>query len=121
MSNVNTSTTIAPPHDDQHTFDKKAIWKTFRILLYITIVELVLAVGDRKSTRLNSSHPSISYAVFCLKKKLYHVPVRRHGCSGRQRHVVIYRVPCQPMAYLGRAVGLCRCVRAHVVSGQAGL
>src|SRR5689334_23865662 len=25
--------------------------------------------GDRKSTRLNSSHSSISYAVFCLKKK----------------------------------------------------
>src|SRR2546422_5293267 len=28
-----------------------------------------LAVGDRKSTRLNSSHGYISYAVFCLKKK----------------------------------------------------
>src|SRR5437868_11420911 len=27
------------------------------------------AVGDRKSTRLNSSHVSSSYAVFCLKKK----------------------------------------------------
>src|SRR3712207_7967683 len=27
------------------------------------------AVGDRKSTRLNSSHANISYAVFCLKKK----------------------------------------------------
>src|SRR5690554_7478955 len=27
------------------------------------------AVGDRKSTRLNSSHVRISYAVFCLKKK----------------------------------------------------
>src|SRR5690242_20978731 len=27
------------------------------------------AVADRKSTRLNSSHMSISYAVFCLKKK----------------------------------------------------
>src|SRR5207245_11313399 len=27
--------------------------------------------GDRKSTRLNSSHGSISYAVFCLKKKTY--------------------------------------------------
>src|SRR5690348_18190534 len=27
---------------------------------------------DRKSTRLNSSHPSISYAVFCLKKKTTH-------------------------------------------------
>src|SRR2546430_17630855 len=28
-----------------------------------------LPVGDRKSTRLNSSHSQISYAVFCLKKK----------------------------------------------------
>src|SRR5207245_9985969 len=28
--------------------------------------------GDRKSTRLNSSHGSISYAVFCLKKKSKH-------------------------------------------------
>src|SRR5690348_18012702 len=26
--------------------------------------------ADRKSTRLNCSHPSISYAVFCLKKKI---------------------------------------------------
>src|SRR5438067_3744340 len=29
----------------------------------------VVVQGDRKSTRLNSSHVSISYAVFCLKKK----------------------------------------------------
>src|SRR3712207_8910716 len=29
----------------------------------------VLHLGDRKSTRLNSSHANISYAVFCLKKK----------------------------------------------------
>src|SRR5256885_3751081 len=29
-------------------------------------------VGDRKSTRLNSSHLVISYAVFCLKKKTTH-------------------------------------------------
>src|SRR5437762_6601773 len=28
-------------------------------------------VGDRKSTRLNSSHRCISYAVFCLKKKIW--------------------------------------------------
>src|SRR5690348_17983210 len=35
---------------------------------------------DRKSTRLNSSHPSISYAVFCLKKK---TPAPGQG----QRHV----------------------------------
>src|SRR3712207_7360521 len=29
----------------------------------------ILAMQDRKSTRLNSSHANISYAVFCLKKK----------------------------------------------------
>src|SRR5690625_6131884 len=29
--------------------------------------------GDRKSTRLNSSHVAISYAVFCLKKKKYNI------------------------------------------------
>src|SRR5690625_6387033 len=32
-------------------------------------VEAALAGADRKSTRLNSSHVAISYAVFCLKKK----------------------------------------------------
>src|SRR5690348_18112152 len=33
---------------------------------------------DRKSTRLNSSHPSISYAVFCLKKKKELTPYQLH-------------------------------------------
>src|SRR5438876_1552381 len=32
--------------------------------------ELLNLIRDRKSTRLNSSHPSISYAVFCLNKKI---------------------------------------------------
>src|SRR5699024_11412705 len=32
-------------------------------------VQLTGEITDRKSTRLNSSHVSISYAVFCLKKK----------------------------------------------------
>src|SRR5690348_17382160 len=32
-------------------------------------VSFMKGFEDRKSTRLNSSHPSISYAVFCLKKK----------------------------------------------------
>src|SRR5690606_41819591 len=32
-------------------------------------VDLVLVARDRKSTRLNSSHVKISYAVFCLEKK----------------------------------------------------
>src|SRR5699024_12878509 len=39
-------------------------------LLAATAVTAALTAGvDRKSTRLNSSHVSISYAVFCLKKK----------------------------------------------------
>src|SRR3712207_8158100 len=33
--------------------------------------------GDRKSTRLNSSHANISYAVFCLKKKKQNIAERR--------------------------------------------
>src|SRR4051794_41337987 len=36
--------------------------------LWLVVATPVVAL-DRKSTRLNSSHPSISYAVFCLKKK----------------------------------------------------
>src|SRR5699024_11988432 len=39
------------------------------VLFQPPLCELVVAVEDRKSTRLNSSHVSISYAVFCLKKK----------------------------------------------------
>src|SRR5438034_8418060 len=35
----------------------------------IALAARALAVTDRKSTRLNSSHTVISYAVFCLKKK----------------------------------------------------
>src|SRR5690348_18119569 len=38
----------------------------------MTISFICRGTGDRKSTRLNSSHPSISYAVFCLKKKKQH-------------------------------------------------
>src|SRR2546426_5437465 len=37
--------------------------------------KLVSSSGDRKSTRLNSSHLVISYAVFCLKKKNDLVPL----------------------------------------------
>src|SRR5699024_11368671 len=39
-------------------------------------IETAGADGDRKSTRLNSSHVSISYAVFCLKKKTCTNPPR---------------------------------------------
>src|SRR3712207_8874427 len=38
-------------------------------LLATCVLERLCAPLDRKSTRLNSSHANISYAVFCLKKK----------------------------------------------------
>src|SRR6201996_9661701 len=42
--------------------------------------------GDRKSTRLNSSHSQISYAVFCLKKKKI-----QRAQEQRQRHLYTMR------------------------------
>src|SRR3712207_7296753 len=38
-------------------------------LVYLDPEVGFIFLGDRKSTRLNSSHANISYAVFCLKKK----------------------------------------------------
>src|SRR3712207_8800308 len=45
------------------------------LLFFIVENELEIRT-DRKSTRLNSSHANISYAVFCLKKKKRHQPFR---------------------------------------------
>src|SRR5438128_6733794 len=42
--------------------------KFFPVYSYLIVKKLNIL--DRKSTRLNSSHGSISYAVFCLKKKI---------------------------------------------------
>src|SRR4051812_50184632 len=51
--------------DDLHAADT-----TVQLTLSAFIAGLALGqLEDRKSTRLNSSHMSISYAVFCLKKK----------------------------------------------------
>src|SRR5947209_18213013 len=46
-------------------FDVLGLDALFQPLLLFGVED----VGDRKSTRLNSSHANISYAVFCLKKK----------------------------------------------------
>src|SRR5690242_21144693 len=45
------------------------IGSSFFISVCVADIVRVTAQKDRKSTRLNSSHMSISYAVFCLKKK----------------------------------------------------
>src|SRR2546426_6483325 len=51
------------PHDPRRLDDG------FPLLPQRIISDLESALKDRKSTRLNSSHLVISYAVFCLKKK----------------------------------------------------
>src|SRR5699024_11720908 len=43
--------------------------RTFFLIVLALLGPVAFAFSDRKSTRLNSSHVSISYAVFCLKKK----------------------------------------------------
>src|SRR2546430_5272430 len=47
--------------------------------------EVVWVDADRKSTRLNSSHSQISYAVFCLKKKKAYRGRRTRASAGRGR------------------------------------
>src|SRR5699024_12147358 len=60
---------------ENHLFDRKAKnWidrrqRTDEEMQKYGIFMTAWCHGDRKSTRLNSSHVSISYAVFCLKKK----------------------------------------------------
>src|SRR2546422_8342045 len=54
---VNEILRITEGHDE--LVGDNGVWK----------IEFIAREGDRKSTRLNSSHGYISYAVFCLKKK----------------------------------------------------
>src|SRR5437773_4914065 len=54
------------------------------VLLRVLPVALETAEQDRKSTRLNSSHITISYAVFCLKKKSCSTSTKT--CAARAPH-----------------------------------
>src|SRR5438034_6531790 len=61
-------------HEDRHLTALRALADVLGLVERQTggqfrLGEFALAVADRKSTRLNSSHTVISYAVFCLKKK----------------------------------------------------
>src|SRR3712207_8136092 len=47
-----------------------------------------LAMADRKSTRLNSSHANISYAVFCLKKK-NNIYILKNALSNTQATIML--------------------------------
>src|SRR3712207_8704704 len=49
----------------EELFYREVLWR----ILSQPVTQVVITSLDRKSTRLNSSHANISYAVFCLKKK----------------------------------------------------
>src|SRR5258707_5914055 len=51
-----------------HRSDRRAV-RHMKLSIEAKVAAVVAIALDRKSTRLNSSHANISYAVFCLKKK----------------------------------------------------
>src|SRR3712207_8636939 len=61
---------LLKPVDSQFFVSTRQIvvWKLLDMLVGCAVIVFALS-RDRKSTRLNSSHANISYAVFCLKKK----------------------------------------------------
>src|SRR2546430_2241872 len=79
------------------------------------------SVGDRKSTRLNSSHSQISYAVFCLKKKKQYNVTRN-----RERHQVIARYGTHSMPQTPPIIPISACIGhcsevAYLTSSPRGL
>src|SRR2546427_8765300 len=58
-----------------------------QILLLDQAAEVLLVQPDRKSTRLNSSHSQISYAVFCLKKKKKKKTTNIHHRQQTEQHM----------------------------------
>src|SRR2546430_3752596 len=66
MTSVAATARVPHAHHDDRSFIRKYIFTTDHKI-----------IGDRKSTRLNSSHSQISYAVFCLKKKKLRIAVTK--------------------------------------------
>src|SRR3712207_1626378 len=75
LSHPHLVTVIDAGEDSTHPFivfeyvDGETLKQLIRRLGPLPVTEAVAYAIDRKSTRLNSSHANISYAVFCLKKK----------------------------------------------------
>src|SRR2546430_2659310 len=92
---------------------------------------LLALVLDRKSTRLNSSHSQISYAVFCLKKKNRHSHGRRHhpraargSCRSpaapsvvsASRHPPLLECPLARLPHALRGASVPRCHALRVIA-----
>src|SRR5205807_9645922 len=73
-----------------HTYASRGVWTVHTAVSDSggSTLNLTSQVQDRKSTRLNSSHLVISYAVFCLKKK-----IRRQTVSPRPARFIASRFP----------------------------
>src|SRR2546430_7347469 len=73
--------------DDRHPLDGAPRLAVVRGAEHDVVGLATRSEPDRKSTRLNSSHSQISYAVFCLKKKkltkprLSHPSLNTHSCN----------------------------------------
>src|SRR5256885_3113077 len=78
--------------NNRHT--RKRVWMMAGLCLLLALfavnVGRLLVIEDRKSTRLNSSHLVISYAVFCLKKKNN---TEQTLVAQRQEHVSRFLAP----------------------------
>src|SRR2546422_6660845 len=82
----------APAHDQSVVVLVEDVTDQQALEAQLIQSEKLAAVGDRKSTRLNSSHGYISYAVFCLKKKKQKVRSHdnvapRHGRSAHKANL----------------------------------
>src|SRR5690348_17630722 len=73
---------VAERVGDSDTTITDHCWRMVKIApewrVYLLGATLGATLTDRKSTRLNSTHPSISYAVFCLKKKKQKMHKTKH-------------------------------------------
>src|SRR5258705_8480295 len=78
------SVIISSPRDAQ-VLGIATMYQELSLVPQLTVAENIVAMPstDRKSTRLNSSHLGISYAVFCLKKKknTKHLSVCMTACT----------------------------------------
>src|SRR5699024_11249735 len=101
MTSVNTHTNIAPPQNARFAEDVRddaslvlrssGAWTNHtETTVDVDGYQYVL---DRKSTRLNSSHVSISYAVFCLKKKIK-IKMKRYIESMKRMNKVVVITSC---------------------------
>src|SRR5436305_12047154 len=90
-------------HDALPISGPRARWAGFRrtVERWETPRRRGRARRDRKSTRLNSSHVRISYAVFCLKKKTqqYCRVIHSHASRGRDRLQAAVRLLRDPLLY----------------------